>query len=147
MSINRPCLSKCAKQQLCFLKKKFSVLHDCYYQLIFYRNSLFSRLRENRLLSQKFSFLFFQVNVYFFEFIVFIHRRKNFIYFFFIINENSYVHIRPSLIFASPFYPYMLSIQGQSNCSQQIFQWDTIIKTHPLAKEVIDYLGGAFFAF
>lgn len=147
MSINRPCLFKCAEQQFCFLKKKFSVLHNCYYKLVFYRNSLFSRSRENRLLSRKFSFLFFQINVYLFEFIVFTYRRKNFICLFFITSGKSYVYIRPRLIFASHYYPYMLSIQGQSNCSEQIFQWDTIIKTHPLAKEVIDYLGGAFFAF
>jgi hypothetical protein len=147
MSINRPCLSKCAEQQLCFLKQESCVLHNCYYKLIFYRNSLFSQSRESRLFSQKFSFLFFQVNVYFFDFIFFIYRRKNFISFFFIISEKSYVHIRSSLIVTSHFYPYMLSIQGQSNCSKQIFQWDTIVNTHPLAKEVIDYLGGAFFAF
>lgn len=147
MSINRPCLFRCAEQQLFLLKKKFFVLHSSDYKPIFHQTILFFRLRGNRLLSQKCGLFFFQANICFFGFIVLTHRKKNFIDLFLITSKKSYVYIKPNLIFGAHFHTYMLSIRCRSNCLEHTFQWDTIINTHPLAKEVIDYLGGAFSAF
>jgi len=147
MSINRLCLFRYAEQQLFLLKKKFFVLHSSDYKPIFHQTILFCRLRGNRLLSQKCGLFFFQVNIYFFGFIVLTHRKKNFIGLFLITSKKSYVSIKLNLIFGAHFHTYMLSIRCRSNSLEHTFQWDTIINTHPLAKEVIDYLGGAFSAF
>lgn len=147
MSINRPCLFRCTEQQLFLLKKKFFFLYSSNYKSIFHRNIVLFILRENRLLSQKCGFFFFRTNICFFGFIILTHRKKNFIDLFFITSKKSYVPIKTNRIVGAHFHTYTLSIRCQSNCTEQTFQWDTIIHTHPLAKEVIDYLGGAFSAF
>lgn len=152
MSINRPCLFKCVEQKLFSLKKKFFVLHifvlhSSYYKPIFHRNIFLFRLRENRLLSQKCGLFFLQVNICFFGLIALTDRKNNFTYLFLITSKKSYVHIKPNLISGAHFHTYMSGILCQSNSPEHTFQWDTIINTHPLAKEVIDYLGAAFSAF
>jgi len=147
MSINRLCLFNYVGHQLFFFKQIFFVLYDSNHRPAFYRNIILFQPQVNRLLLQNYGLFFLRANKYFFSFKSINSKRNNLLYFFFIKIKKADVSIKP--IFGSDvhFHAYIFNISYQSDLLEDNSQWAPILYTHPLAIEVIDYLGGRLSAF
>ena len=147
MSINRLCLLNSVGHQFFFFKKNSFVLYGSDYRLEFHRNIILFQPQVNRLLLQKYCFFFLGTNKQFLTFKSINNKQNNFTYLFFRKIKKAAVYIKP--IFGSDAYShiYIFNISYQSNYLEDNSQWGTILYTHPLAIEVIDYLGGTFSIF
>lgn len=146
MNLDRPCLFGYTKQQIYLKKKNFNDI--CHKPILFQRKqSIFWVCPQLiRFLSQKEDWFVLRFETYFCPLL----SSKSSLSNSFLINDKKgSMRIEPISIFKVDAFIYLntLNLDCQSIFSKPNSQRDDIFYPHPVVKEVVDYLGGAFSIF
>lgn len=133
------------RQPFFFLKKEFFVLHNNFYSLSSYRSFFLSGAKSNRLLFKKYELFLFRAQTFF----CCLFLKKILSNCFLIKKETAYLQRCLTFQSNTTIYVNINRISCQWDFFEQSLHKDEIVYTYsnPLVKEVIDYLGVAFFIF
>ena len=133
------------RQQFFFLKKELFVLYNNFYSLKSHTSFFLSAAKSNRLLFKKYELFLFRAQTFF----CCLSLKKRLSTYFLIKKETAYLQRCLSFQSNTTIYVNINCISCQWDFFEQSSQKNEIVNTYsnPLVKEVIDYLGVAFFIF